>query len=304
MRLLTACLLAAVLAACGSRSVPQPATVTATRTAMSKGMEAYADNRYTEARVFFGRALAEYKSVDNRGGEAETLADLADSALQQGDVVAARAYLGEAHGITQAAQLSALEPRLALFDAYADLEAADAPGAAAALDALLKMPGLPGDIHDDALIARTQAAFDSKAADSTSWLTQLSAAGVGKDATGRARLDRLKALAAPDAGQAAGLYADALALYQAAYYRPGIAATHEEWADLLLAQQDWAGARDHLHRALDARLWMYDATHSARDLDGLGKADAALGDAAAAKQDADWAAYLRNGGDPSQSPVK
>jgi hypothetical protein len=271
---------------------------------MSKAMAAYADNRYAEARNFFGRALAEYKSVDNRDGEAETLVDLADSALLQGDVTAARSYLLNAHDVVKAAALGALEPRLALLDAYADLQVGDAAGAAASLDLLLNNTASPADIHQAALFARTQAAFDMKAADSAGWLAQLTAAGVGKDDLGKARLDRLKALAAPDAAQAAALYAEALALYQAAYYRPGIAASHEEWADLLLAQQDWAGARDHLRRALAVRLWMYDAAHSARDLQNLGKADAALGDSAAASKDAQWADYLKNGGDPSQSPSK
>jgi hypothetical protein len=294
----------ATLTACGSRPVPEPATLTAARSDMRKAMAAYADNRYAEARNFFGRALANYKSVDDLGGQAETLVDLADSALLQGDVTAARSYLLNAHGLVQGAALGALEPRLSLLDAYADLQAGDAAGAAAALDALLKTPALPADIRQAALFARTQAAFDLKAADSAGWLAQLTAAGADKDALGKARLDRLKALAAADASHAAALYAEALPLYQAAYYRPGIAATHEEWADLLLAQQDWNGARDHLRRALDVRLWMYDATHAARDLEKLGKADGALGDSAAASKDAQWAAYLKNGGDPSQSPIK
>jgi uncharacterized protein HemY len=271
---------------------------------MSKAMAAYADNRYAEARNFFGRALAEYKSVDNRGAEAETLVDLADSALLQGDVTAARSYLLNVHSLVQAAALGALEPRLALLDAYTDQQAGDAAGAAAGLDVLLKAPALPADIRQAALFARTQAAFDMKAADSAGWLAQIAASGVDKDGTGPARLDRLKALAAPDAAQAATLYAEALTLYQAAFYRPGIAASHEEWADLLLTQQDWAGARDHLRRALDVRLWMYDATHSARDLDKLGKADTALGDSAAASKDAQWAAYLKNGGNPGQAPIR
>ena len=104
--------------------------------------------------------------------------------------------------------------------------------------------------------------------------------------------------------KAAALYASALSQYQAAYYRPGIAATHEEWADLLLAQQDWAGARDHLRRALSVRLWMYDSSRSMRVLDKLASADKALGDDAAVKQDGELSQYLKDGGDPSQSPAK
>ncbi|MGH7193372.1 MAG: hypothetical protein ACREJM_07530, partial [Candidatus Saccharimonadales bacterium] len=55
---------AAVLTACGSRPLPQAAAVTDTRDAMSLGMQAYADNRYLEARNYFERALIQYRSVD------------------------------------------------------------------------------------------------------------------------------------------------------------------------------------------------------------------------------------------------
>src|SRR5690242_2471459 len=143
MRFLAPALLALLFAACGSRPVPQPATVTAARSDMSKAMAAYADNRYAEARNFFGRALADYKGVDNLGGQAETLVDLADSALQQGDVAAACAYLLNAHDLVKTAALGPLEPRLTLLDAYADLQSGDASGAAAVLDPLLKTAGLP-----------------------------------------------------------------------------------------------------------------------------------------------------------------
>lgn len=294
-------MLAGLLAACGSAPPPVPATVTAVSNAMSGGMQAYAADHYAEARVFFGRALAEYQANDNRQGQVEALLDLADSALQQGDVTAARDYLSTARGIAVEDRL-ALLPRIGLYDAYADLQSQNANGAASVLDALLNDAATPLDVKQAALFARTQAAFDLKAADAGTWLAKLSA---GNDPRGQARLQRLQALAARATGddnEAISLYTRALAAYQSAYYRPGIAATHEEWADVLLAKQDWANARIHLRRALNVRLSMYDASHSARILDNLQKADTALGDAAAAKQDKEWADYLRNGGDPSVAP--
>ena len=272
---------------------------------MTNAMLAYNDNRYAEARTFFGRALMEYRSVDDLAGQGNALVDLADSALQQGDVPAAREYLAEAQTLVDQHQLAALTPRLTLLAAYADLQSGDAQGAATRLDALLANTGTPAEIHSAALFARTQAAFDQKAADSTPWLAKLTGAASGdKDPLAEARLARLQALAATDPAKAAALYAGALNQYQAAYYRPGIAATHEEWADLLLSQKDWAGARDHLRRALSVRLWMYDSSRSMRVLDKLATADKALGDDAAMKQDGDLSQYLKDGGDPSQSPAK
>ncbi len=305
-RTLASLLTAGLLAACGSRPVPQPATVVNARNAMQNGMTAYADNRYAEARTFFGKALAEYQSVDNRGAQAEALSDLADSALLQGDTAAAKSCLVQARAIAEQDKLTALLPRLTLLDSYADLQSGDPAAAAVKLDGLLDAAGTPADVKNAALFARSQAAFDLKAADANDWLGKLTAAvgGSSDDAT-RGRLERLQALAAIAAGdlpKAASLYADALARYQAAFYRPGIAATHEEWADLLISQQNWSDAALHLRRALGVRLWMYDASHSERILEKLQKADTALGNADAAKQDAELAAYLKDGGDPSKSP--
>jgi hypothetical protein len=294
----------ALMAACGSVPKAPPATVKNSSASMTNAMLAYDDNRYAEARTFFGRALMEYRSVDDLAGQGNALVDLADSALQQGDVLAAREYLAEAQTLVEQHQLSSLAPRLALLAAYGDLQSGDAQGAATRLDTLLNDATTPADVRSAALFARTQAAFDQKAVDSAQWLAKLNAAvGADKDPLAAARLARLQALAA-DPAKAAALYASALSQYQAAYYRPGIAATHEEWADLLLAQQDWAGARDHLRRALSVRLWMYDSSRSMRVLDKLATADKALGDDAAVKQDGELSQYLKDGGDPSQSPAK
>jgi hypothetical protein len=293
-----ACLCAALLAACGSRPVPVPGVVTSSKSDMAKAMLAYDDNRYSEARSFFGRALADYQSVDDVEHEVEVLSDLADSALLQGDVAAARTYLDAAGKSAAQERLTGLTPRLTLLAAYADLESADPASAATKLDSLLNEAGLAPDMHQAALYARVQAAFDQKAPDAAQWLARIPAAK--DDPLAAARLDRLQALADPARG--AALYADALGRYQTAYYRPGIAAAHEEWGRLLLSQKDWAGARDHLHRALAVRLWMNDANRSAQVLTDLAQADTALGDAAAAKQDAEWADYLKNGGDPAVAP--
>jgi hypothetical protein len=305
----SACLLVAgLLAACGSAPPPQPATLVASSSNLGKAMQAYAANRYTEARNFFGRALVEYRGVDDRRGQAETLIDLADSSLQQGDVPAAREYLKTARAVAAEDGLAALLPRLALLDAYADLQSQDTQAAAAILDSLLQSSAAPADIQQAALFARTQAAFDLKAADAPAWLDKLTAtAAADKDALTQARLERLQAMAARganDNAKAVVLYADALARYQAAYYRPGIAASHEEWAALLMATANWPAARGHLQRALDVRLWMYDASHAIRILDELQQVDTSLGDTAAAQQDAELAQYLKDGGDPSQSPLK
>ena len=299
-RTLLACLGATLLAACGSPPPPVPAAVTSSKSDMAKAMQAYSDNRYSEARNFFGRALSDYQSVDDLEHEVEVLSDLADSALQQGDVTAARTYLDAAGKLAAQQHLAGLDARLTLLAAYADLESAEPASAATKLDGLLGDTGAPTDVRQAALLARAQAAFDLKASDAAQWLGKIPTAN--NDPLTAARLDRLQALATADPAKATALYADALNRYQVEYYRPGIAAVHEEWGRLLLSEKDWAGARDHLHRALTVRLWMYDASRAAHILEDLEQVDTALGDAAAAKQDARWADYLRNGGDPAAAP--
>ncbi len=301
-------LLALLLTACGSRPTRQPAVVMDSENDMALGMRAYQDTDYTQARNYFARALAQYRSVDARAGELNVLIDLADSALGQGEYMAARDYLGEADKLAVNENFAALGPHIALLIAYADMQAGDTQPAAAQLDALLNDPTTPADIRQAALFARTQTAFDLKSADTTAWLGKLGATlGKNPDALSTARYQWLQAMAARNNGdlqQATALYAKALNTYRAVYYRPGIAATLEEWADLSMQQKNWNAAKNQLQRALDVRLSMYDRTHSVRDLKKLSQMDTKLGDTAAAVQDAELATYLKDGGDPNQLSVQ
>ena len=297
---------ALLLTACGSRPIHQPAVSVNARNDMALGMRAYTDNDYLEARNFFGRALASYRSVDDREGQLNALIDLADSALGQGEYAAARGYLGDANQIAASGNFSALMPHIALLSAYADMQAGDNQQAAMGLDTLLNNPATPADVYQAGLFARTQTVFNLKSADAVQWLDKLNAnLGKNPDALSTARYHRLEALAAHDNGdtqKAASLYTSALNAYRAAYYRPGIAATLEEWAELSMQQKNWASARDQLQRALNVRLSMYDRTHSLDDLEKLQTADTALGDIASAKQAKQLADYLKNGGNPVQRP--
>ncbi|HET7651349.1 MAG TPA: hypothetical protein VFL15_11690 [Gammaproteobacteria bacterium] len=297
---------ALMLAACGSRPTPQPATITSSRDAMTLGMQAYMDDRYLEARNYFERALVEYRSVDNAEGQLDALVDLADSALGQGEYQAARTYLRNADSLLVKGNYSVIAAHVSLLHAYADMQAGDDNAALTRLDTLLNTSNTPDNVTQSALFARTQVAFDLDAADSAQWLGKL---GSSLDKRGGAlvesRYQRLQALAARKQGDvkhAAALYENALQGYRDVYYRPGIAATLEEWAGMSAAGQQWASARDRLRRALDIRLWLYDRNHAEKDLEKLAEVDAKLGNAAAAAQDRKLAGYLMGGGNPAQMP--
>lgn len=296
-----------LLVACGSKPVPQPAAVTHSQDAMTLGMQAYADDRYIEARGYFERALVEFRSVDNLEGQLDALVDLADSALGQGEYAAAREYLAQADSILAGGQVQTIAAHVALLQAYADLQAGNTTQAVARLDKLLADPDIPDNVTRSALFARTQAAFDAGSSDTDQWLDKLGAAVKGHpDPLVNARYLRLQALAAQHRGdmkQAAANYQSALQEYRNSYYRPGIAATLEESAALSSTMNDWPSAHDRLRRALEIRLWMYDRTHSEKDLEKLSQVDAKLGNDAASKQDLKLADYLRNGGNPAQLPT-
>src|SRR5215469_16543809 len=131
-------LLGLLMAGCGSRPVQPPAPVTATSIFMANAMTAYQDNRYAEARTFFGRALMLYRSVDDLNGQTETLIDMADCALLEGDASAAQGYLAEARSLAAAhGALAPLLPRVTLLDAYVDLQTPDPAAAAVKLEGLL-----------------------------------------------------------------------------------------------------------------------------------------------------------------------
>jgi hypothetical protein len=297
---------ALMLAACGSRPTPQPATVSSSRDAMTLGMQAYMDDRYLEARNYFERALVEYRSVDNVEGQLDALVDLADSALGQGEYQSARAYLTNADALLVNRNYSVIKAHIALLHAYADMQAGDDNAALARLDTLRNTSGVPDNVTQSALFARTQVAFDLDAGDSAQWLARLgSSLGKHPNALANARYQRLQALAARKQGdvkKAAALYENALQGYRGVYYRPGIAATLEEWADMSADVQQWSDARDRLRRALDIRLWLYDRNHAEKNLEKLAEADTKLGNAAAAAQDRQLAGYLTHGGNPAQVP--
>lgn len=299
-------LMTAMLAGCGSRPARQPAVMVNSDADMVLGMRAYQDDNYSEARNYFSRALAQYRSVDDRNGQLNALMDLADSALGQGEYMAAREYLSEAEQIVADGKHSSFKPHIALLDAYADMQVGDSQSAATRLDSLLNASTTPADVRMAALFARTQTAFDLKSDDATAWLDKLGAAlSSNTDVLYQARYQRLQALAAQahgDSQKADALFAQALDTYRGSYYRPGIAATLEEWAGVSMQQKDWAGAREQLQRALDVRLSMYDRTHSINDLENLVQAETALGDTEAARHYSQLADYLKNGGDPAQLP--
>ena len=69
-RLLLVAALALALAGCGSNKPPPPEAVAAPLDALRLGLQSYDDAQFVAATQLFGKALVQYRSVDDSRGQA------------------------------------------------------------------------------------------------------------------------------------------------------------------------------------------------------------------------------------------
>ena len=289
------------LAGCGSNKPPPAEAVSAPQDALRMGMQSYEDAQFIAATQLFGKALVQYRSIDDARGQVVALMDLADVALVLGEHARARAHLEEASRIVQRDRLAQFATHLALLECQRAAQAGDAATARAQCEAALAAGDATPALTAGARIELAKLAIgDGQASTSEAWaaLRGPVAAAVAEDGRPgtRARLLRLDADAARRAGRLDEAYAQlqkALAIYQTALSRPGIAASHEELAAVARAQGQPAVAADHYERALHVRLWMSDRVHGAQVLEGLAAVETERGDAARAARLQDLLDYMR-----------
>jgi tetratricopeptide (TPR) repeat protein len=301
LRPLASLALLAMLSACGSNK-PLPAeAVSAPQDALRMGMQSYEDAQLIAATQLFGKALVQYRSIDDARGQVVALMDLADVALVLGEHAHAKAHLDEAARLVQRDRLTQFATHLALLECQRAAQAGDATTARAQCEAALAAadatPALKAGAHIE--LAKLAIA-EGQASTSEGWaaLRGPVAAAVAADGrpTTRARLLRLDADAARRAGRLDEAYAQlqkALAVYQTALTRPGIAASHEELAVIARAQGKPAVAADHYERALHIRLWMSDRVHGATVLEGLAAVETERGDVERATKVKELLDYMR-----------
>lgn len=289
----------ALLGACSAPPPKPPSAVSGPKDALQMGMHFYRDDEYAAATQMFLRALDLYRSVDDGAGQVMALADLADVALVLGEPAAAKSWIAQAQQRAGRDGLRQFGPQLELLRAQALAQAGQGAEARAALEALLAQGGLDAAVRQSALLERARLAIDA-GDEGGAWLERARSAVGGNDGPRvRARLMRLDAAAARrrgDAAQAQRLLEQALELYRADSYRPGIAAANEELAAVALDAKDVPGAADRYARAIQVRLWLRDRTHGAGDLDALAKLEDARGAAARAAKIKSLAAPLHGDG--------
>jgi len=293
---LAAALLALALGACGANKPPPAEAVSAPQDALRMGLQSYEDAQFVAATQLFAKALTHYRSIDDARGQVVALLDLADVALVLGEHARAAAHLAEAERIVQRDRLASFAPHLALLKCQQRAQAGDAADARAQCEAALATADPPPTLVAAARIELAKLAL----AEGQDWAALRPAVAKAVDADGRAttrgRLLRLDADALRAKGDVDGAYAQllkALAVYQAALSRPGIAATHEALATVARAQGRPNAAKDHLERALHIRLWMSDRVRGAEVLAALAAVEAERGDAARAARVQELLDYMR-----------
>lgn len=284
------------LAGCGSNKPPPVEAIAAPQDALRMGMQSYDDAQFTAATQLFAKALVQYRSIDDARGQVVALLDLADVALVLGEHARAAVHLAEAERIVQRDRLARFATHLALLKCQQLAQAGDAAAARAQCEA-----AAAADDASKALVAGARIELAKLAlAEGADWAALRGPVAAAIEADGRAgsraRLQRLDAEAARAKGDLDGAYQQlnrALAVYQTALSRPGIAASHEELAVVARAQGRPAVAKDHYQRALHIRLWMSDRVHGAEVLEGLAAVEAELGDEARAAKIRELLDYMR-----------
>jgi tetratricopeptide (TPR) repeat protein len=266
-----------LLGACVSPPEQRPEAVLQGQRFLELGVQAYRGDDYANAATHFTKALAHYQGLDDRGGILRSRLNLAETALVVGNPAAAERHLDAAAALAQAEGEGDALRRVALLRSTLALKAGEYDGAAALLEPLLAGKD---DVARTALANRVAVALARRDDDAAAWVQRYAAAVRGGDAALLARSLRFEAELSQRSGDLAGadrLLRQALDTYKVIPSRSGTAATLEQWAALLAAQQQWAAAEDRLQRALNIRLWLLDRSATAGDLRRLAAINEATG---------------------------
>lgn len=291
--------LALAVAACGSRGPVEPAALVQPRDALRLGMQSYHDHQYLAAQQLFSKAYVLYRSVDDGRGQVSALINMADTALALGEHAQALAHILDAERLAARDELGGFDSRLDLLKAQALLAAGSPAAARVLLDGVLARSGGEPALRQAAVLERARLA-QASGDDAQAWLERARAELGGSPApSAQASLLRLEAASLQSGGDHAGArlrLAEALELYRREFYRPGIAAVHEDLGALARKHQELAPARDHYERALAIRLWLNDRAHSAAVLTALAAIEESAGAPARARRLRELRAHLTGAG--------
>lgn len=265
-------LLSILLTSCASVSDQRPEAVRKSEYFIEHGVSAFGNSDYVTASNFFRKALAHYRSIDDRHGVLLSHLNLAETAHASGNFDAAVKNLDAAQQIAQQESLPHYQQRLLLLRAQVHWRQRQRDASLALLQKLLPEFDEAGNTSQrpsllilSATTLRTDIAFkQNDNAEANLWLHRLERLFPrvsGDTLLQRARLERFRAQKAARAGHvedAIQRIHSALKYYRQAAARPAIAATLTEIGRLHMQQQQWQKAEESLQRALYIRLWIMD----------------------------------------------
>lgn len=269
------------LSACGSAPPPLPAPLAEAERARRAAFASFDAGHYVEAAANFRDAERRFVAIDDDRAAAAMAIGAAEVQLLLGETRRAEDAAERAGVLAGRAGDPGLAERVALLEARLAVRR-NAP------DARERLAALRGASAPVAAQAQLVECTLEVRAGNTACIDGLHASG----SLARARIERLRSEAAMRRGEldTANAHLDnARSIYRAAFYRPGLAAVHEQRAQVQLAADDRTGAIASLQRALYLRLWMHDRVHAAGVLERLAELAA---DDAGKKRYEEWRSWL------------
>lgn len=251
----------------------QPEAIEAANNALSSGVNNYNKSQYELASSYFKNALRDFRSIDHQHGIASSCLNLSKTHLTTGNIETAEAYLQQAQRIIQQESLVQLVDHLRIIQSSIAIENNQLEHASKILAPLLQ-----NDINNAFTLAaiqnRTRIAHASENKDDARHWTnsfEQKIKSISGSKTHKARLARFKANLSEDAEIQNKHLSEALSIYRNKTNRPGIAATLQQWAEILIHQKQIEAAKDKLQRALYIRQSLQDRKKSLKILNSLGK---------------------------------
>ncbi len=249
------------LIGCGSHSVSRPLIEVNAESYTEQAIQAYAEERWRDARQLFNQALLNYQSLDDRLAVLLCHINLAEVALAQGDLPQAERNLLWADAIAKSEARERHQARISLLKARLSMKQLNMVVAKQLLNSLLPVfhhqeLNIRVDVIQLAAIAsRTEIAFLENQ-QANLWTSRYaSALKQLSDSTDNlyARLFRFQAklwLQQAEYSKAESLFQQALVIYKSNSLRSGIAAVLSELGQLYLQQGRLEPARDYYQRAI------------------------------------------------------
>lgn len=263
--------IAALATGCvSSPNEKQPEAIEAANNALSNGVSNYNKNKYELAISYFKKALRDFRSIDQQYGIASSCLNLSKSHLSMGNTETAEAYLKQAKRIIEHEDIKQLSDHLSIIESSIAIENNQLEKAEKTLSHLLNNES-NNAFTLAAIQNRTRIAHAKKNKDEAIQWTNTFENKIksNNNQTHKARLARFKANLSDDSNTKNKYFNTALNIYRKQTNRPGIAATLQEWGDVLIQQKQLDDAKDKLQRALYIRQSLQDRKNSLNILNSL-----------------------------------